>query len=226
MKRLTAWLILVMIVGSAVLAQAGDIKVKAIITNEPGWDAMTIFPPGAAPEIFAMFKTKGAQQGDKIRGVWIAEDIGDAAPANTKINETTVTLERDTDKGQFSISEPKKFWPPGKYRIDIYANGELATKVSFIIEAMGKSEKRDAAEKAAGGPPNLEGTWVGYYDDGSKSEYVWRIRQTGSDLAISNVGGQTAKSKGWVQGEKVVAEDFPTTHGKLSADGRKITWSD
>ncbi len=130
------------------------------------------------------------------------------------------------DNGTFSLSQPKNGWPAGQYRVEIYANDELATKVKFAIEAMEKAEKREAAEKAAGGPPDLNGKWTGYYDDGSKSEYVWRIRQTGSTLAISNVGGETAKSKGRVEGEKVVAEDFATTNGKLSPEGTKITWSD
>ena len=74
--------------------------------------------------------------------------------------------------------------------------------------------------------PNLSGKWVGYYEDGSKSEYVWAIHQTGSTLSIENVGGKTAKSKGRVEGDKVVAQDFATQNGKLSADGTRITWAD
>ena len=74
--------------------------------------------------------------------------------------------------------------------------------------------------------PNLSGKWIGYYEDGSKSEYVWAIHQTGSTLSIENVGGKSAKSKGRVEGDKVFAQDFATQNGKLSADGTKITWTD
>jgi hypothetical protein len=229
MKRLTAWLIAMMIVWSAAVAQAGDIKVNAIITSGSGEDPVTIFPP-STPKLFATFKTKGAQKGDKIRGVWIAEDVGSTAPANTKIDEKTVTLDGDTNNGAFWLSQPTKGWPAGKYRVEIYANDELATKVTFTIEAMEKGEKREAAEKAereaAVDVPDLNGKWIGYYEDGSKSEYVWSIRQTGSTLVISNVGGQTAKSKGRIEGNKVFAEDFATKNGKLSADGTKISWTD
>jgi|ERR1043166_526855 hypothetical protein len=73
---------------------------------------------------------------------------------------------------------------------------------------------------------DLSGRWIGYYQDGSKSEYVWSIKQTGSTLSIENVGGKTARSKGHVDGDKVVAEDFATQNGKLSDDGMKIKWSD
>jgi hypothetical protein len=74
--------------------------------------------------------------------------------------------------------------------------------------------------------PSLDGTWIGYYNDGTKSEYVWSIRQAGTTLSIENVGGQTAKSKGRIEGDKVFAQDFATQNGKLSADGTKITWTD
>ncbi len=73
---------------------------------------------------------------------------------------------------------------------------------------------------------DLSGTWNGYYDDGSKSPYVWSIRQNGSTLAIENVGGETAKSKGRIDGNKVIAQDFATQNGTLSADGVRITWTD
>src|SRR4249919_2615576 len=73
---------------------------------------------------------------------------------------------------------------------------------------------------------DLSGKWVGYYNDGTKSEYVWSIRQNGSTLSIENIGGKTAKSKGHVDGDKVVADDFPTKNGKLSEDGMQIKWSD
>lgn len=75
-------------------------------------------------------------------------------------------------------------------------------------------------------PGDISGTWVGYFDDGSKSEYVWSIKQIGSTLAIQNVGGQTARSKGRIDGDKVVAQDFATQNGKLSSDGSRITWTD
>ncbi len=78
----------------------------------------------------------------------------------------------------------------------------------------------------AGGLPDLSGTWVGYYDDGTKSEYVWRIKQTGTTLSIENVGGKPAKSKGHLDGDKVFAQDFATQNGTLSAGGTKISWTD
>lgn len=98
-------------------------------------------------------------------------------------------------------------------------NGKLSADGTKITWTDGVVWKKSAVAE-------LNGKWIGYYEDGSKSEYVWVIRQTGSTLSIENVGGRTAKSKGRVEGDKVFAQDFATQNGKLSADGTKITWTD
>jgi hypothetical protein len=138
MKRALALLIGMMICAS--VARGGDLKVKAVMTTGPKDKPTTIFTTDT-PKVLALFQTKGAQKGDKLRGVWIADDVGDAAPANTKIDEKTLTLEGDTGDGNFSCSKPTKGWPAGKYHLDIYANDELATSVKFTIEAAKKTEK-------------------------------------------------------------------------------------
>lgn len=140
MKRTLALLIGMMI--CAAVARGGDVKVTAVMTTDPKDKPTTLFTPDT-PKVLALFKTKGAQTGDKLRGVWIADDVGDAAPANTKIDETTLTLNGDTDDGNFSCSKPAKGWPVGKYHLDIYANDELATTVKFTIEAAKKAEKTE-----------------------------------------------------------------------------------
>jgi hypothetical protein len=99
-------------------------------------------------------------------------------------------------------------------------NGKLSDDGTKIKWSDGVVWKKEASAA------NLDGTWIGYYLDGSKSEYVWAIKQTGGTLSIQNVGGKTAKSRGRVEGDKIFAQDFATQHGKLSADGTKITWTD
>ena len=73
---------------------------------------------------------------------------------------------------------------------------------------------------------DLAGTWVGYYDDGSKSPYVWSITQKGTIISIKALKGGKATSRGSVQGSKVFAQDFATQNGTVSEDGMKIYWSD
>jgi hypothetical protein len=87
------------------------------------------------PQIYAFWIGDGLKSGDKVRGVWIAEDVGDAAPKDTKIDEAILTAETPTDHSAFSLSKPTKGWPVGQYRIEIYVGDKLAETLKFTIEA-------------------------------------------------------------------------------------------
>ena len=145
MKRTIA--LLIAMIGCGLLAQAGDVKVKATITTGPGAEETTSLAPDT-PKVFAIFKTKGLQKGDKLRGVWIAEDVGKVAPANSKIGEKTLALDEDTDDGDFSLSKPTKGWPVGKYRLEIYVNDKLATTEKFTIKNKAQKESAESEESA------------------------------------------------------------------------------
>jgi outer membrane usher protein FimD/PapC len=87
------------------------------------------------PKLYAFFRSTGTSKDDKFRGVWIADDVGGAAPANTKIDEASLAADQDNFYGAFSLTKPTNGWPPGKYHIDIYVNDDLATTVKFTIAA-------------------------------------------------------------------------------------------
>ena len=145
MKRTFALAILGVICIAA--ARAGDVSVKATMTTDPEDDPTTVFASDTS-KIYAIFKTKGAKNGDKARGVLIADDVGDAAPANTKVLDTTITLEGDTEDGDFNFSKPTNGWPVGKYHIDIYVNDELATTAKFTVKAAKKKSKDEEEEES------------------------------------------------------------------------------
>lgn len=148
MKRILVLLIAMIVCAEAV--RAGDVKVEAVMTASPGGEETTSFAPDTS-KVFALFKTEGAQQGDKIRGVWIAEDVGDGAPANSKIDEKALTMDGDTDDGDFSLSKPTKGWPLGKYRLEIYANDKLVTTTKFTIGSSKEEESAESEESSEGG---------------------------------------------------------------------------
>jgi hypothetical protein len=86
------------------------------------------------PDIYAFWKGEALAVGDKIEVVWIAEDIGDAAPKETKILEGNVKVYKPDDEGAFSLSRPRgRVWPVGKYRVDLYINGTIAELMKFTI---------------------------------------------------------------------------------------------
>jgi len=125
------------------VANAGVVSVKVRITTGPQDPPSTTFASNT-PTLYAIFKTEGAKAGDKIRGVLIAEDVGDVAPANTKVLETILEMDGDTETGDFTFSKPTNGWPVGKYRLKIYVNDELATTANFTIKA---AEKKSADQE-------------------------------------------------------------------------------
>jgi len=145
MKRAFGWLLGMMICAS--IARGADIKVTAVTSAGEKGKPTAVFAADT-PEIWATFKTNGAKKGDKLLGEWIADDVGEAAPPNTKVFEKTLTLEGDTDAGYFTFLKPTNGWPPGEYHLDIYANDALATRVGFTIEHV-KTTETTSKESAA-----------------------------------------------------------------------------
>ena len=145
MKRTFALAILGVICIAA--ARAGDVSVKVTMTTGPDDDPTTVFASDTF-KIYAMFETKGAKSGDKARGVLIADDVGDAAPAKTKVLDTAITLEGDTTDGDFNFSKPTNGWPVGKYHIEVYVNDELATTAKFTVKAAKKQSKDEEEEES------------------------------------------------------------------------------
>jgi len=131
MKRIIALFAAIMVFASA---HSGEVKVESVIAVDGDTKPASTFASDV-PKLFAFFRSKGTEKGDKLRGVWIAEDVGEAAPANTKIDEVTVTGDEDDFHGAFSLSKPDKGWPVGKYRVEIYDGDELATTVKFSVTA-------------------------------------------------------------------------------------------
>jgi hypothetical protein len=128
--------------------RASNVSVDAIMAKGRNGKPTTNFPADF-PKIYAMFKTKGIKDGDKVRGVLTAEDVGDVAPPNTKVLDKTLALDGDTDDGDFNFSKPTNGWPVGKYRVEIYVNDELATTTKFTIKAA-KSKKASEEEESSG----------------------------------------------------------------------------
>lgn len=159
MKRALALLSGMMICAS--VARGGDVKITAVTATGPKDKPTTIFTP-ETPEVWALLEIEGAKKGDKLRSVWIADDVGDAAPPNTMILEKTVIVEGDIDAGNLSCTKPAKGWSAGKYHLDLYANDKLAATAKFTVEAAPeKTEKEQVAtypngETAAGPKLNLK----------------------------------------------------------------------
>ena len=113
MKRALVLLVGMMICTAG--ARGADPKITAVTATGEYEKPTTTFTPDT-PKVWVLIKYPGAKHGDKIRSVWVADDVGDAAPANTKIIEDSMTVGLLDNSGSFSMTKPNNGWPVGKYQ--------------------------------------------------------------------------------------------------------------
>ncbi len=105
---------------------------EAILTATPEGKAAETFKT-TQPTIYLLWKGETLKKGDKLRAVWIAEDVGEAAAKNTKIDEYSIEAPGPKSEGTMSLSSPEKGWPVGTYRVDFFVGDELKLKLPFTI---------------------------------------------------------------------------------------------
>jgi hypothetical protein len=117
----------------AVAQSTGTKSIHAFLAVGEKSKPITTFSSDVS-RIYVFWKGQALEVGDKIHSVWIAEDIGDAAPKESKILEGEVTVYKADEDGAFSLSRPGgKIWPVGKYRVELQINRSLAEVVKFKI---------------------------------------------------------------------------------------------
>jgi len=108
-------------------ASTANISDAWMSTDEEGTERVTVF--AQETEFYAQVDLQNAPDDTTLKAVWIAVEVQDTDP-NFVINET----EFATGDGQvhFTLSNDN-LWPTGKYKVDLYMNGELANTLEFEV---------------------------------------------------------------------------------------------
>ncbi len=112
------------IVASVTLAQdvKGDLK-------EPV-NPTTVFKPESI--FHAVTAIQNAPANSKFTATWFANDVGSAAPCNTKIDSADVVTSGSANI-DFSL-KPTANWPAGTYRVQVSVNGVVDTIKTFSVK--------------------------------------------------------------------------------------------
>ena len=110
-----------------------DVQNQACVGPTDQFDA-------TVPVVHVLYKTRDLPKtGDTYVIQWIAEDVGQAAPANTVIATVNEAV-KDVTAGAPSyvlttqLTTPTKGWPVGKYRVEIKLADKLVTAAHFTIK--------------------------------------------------------------------------------------------
>lgn len=102
------------------------------VGKDPAGAATNLFSQ-KVEKIYARWEGHGLREGAAIRVLWIAENVGDVAPANYKIDETKATATAPDSRGVFTLSRPDDGWAPGDYRVEFYVDDALLDTVRLKI---------------------------------------------------------------------------------------------
>ena len=110
-----------------------DVQDDACVGRTDHFDA-------TVPVVHVTYKTKDLPKtGETYVIQWIAEDVGQAAPANTVIATLDepvkdVPASADNYVVNSQLTKPTKGWPIGKYRVEIKLGDKLVTTARFTIQ--------------------------------------------------------------------------------------------
>jgi len=108
-------------------ASTANISDAWMSADEDGTERVTAFAQDAV--FYAQVDLQNAPDDTTLKAVWIAVEVQDTEP-NFVINETELA----TGDGlvHFTLSNDN-LWPIGKYKVDLYINGELASTLEFEV---------------------------------------------------------------------------------------------
>ena len=102
------------------------------VTGERDGTPQTEFKSDAR-QIFVRWSGVNLPVGAILRVTWIAEDVGEVAPANFVIDEMETELETAEFGARFTLSRPTDGWAAGKYRVEVSLGEEVLQKLSVTI---------------------------------------------------------------------------------------------
>lgn len=110
-------------------------KLVAGVSSQAIGDFETDFSQNV-PNLYARWQGRGLRDHAKVRAVWIAENVGDIAPPNYRIDEAETIATSPEARGAFTLSRPPNGWAAGNYRVEFYLEGTLVESVRIKIHGL------------------------------------------------------------------------------------------
>jgi hypothetical protein len=105
-------------------------RLSVWVSNQPVGGSQTEFSK-ATQNLYARWVGHGLRENSKVRAVWIAEEVGDVAPPNYKIDDAVAIASAPDAHGMFTLSRPDDGWASGSYRVEFYLDETLVETVKL-----------------------------------------------------------------------------------------------
>jgi hypothetical protein len=98
----------------------------------PALDGSPIYPSDTFPPVTELYAVFRGAKGHTLKHSWVAVDVGEVAPPNTEIVNGTLDISNVT-QGNMHLTTTQSPLPLGKYRLDVYVDGNLWKSAPFRI---------------------------------------------------------------------------------------------
>ncbi|EDY38752.1 hypothetical protein CPCC7001_1631 [Cyanobium sp. PCC 7001] len=120
------------------LPRAGAIAALALLAPGPlpAQPTRTYTPDGfefplSTPRFTYHFAT-GSRSGSRFEGTWFAETV-EGVPSDQRIDSASVDTKPGQESVFFTLAPTRTPWPPGLYRLEIRADGQLVHQERFVL---------------------------------------------------------------------------------------------
>lgn len=223
LPRWPTWVLLLIWVSGWLVAPAWAAprpKVADILLSGPDRSAAS---PGLSfstetPVIHAQVKLTGSRPGIRIAASWVAVDA--LSTPDYPIAGDEVTLDKSgRAQADFQLERPERGWPPGRYRLEVRLDGQLAKQLAFSIGVEADSQAM-APAPPPGPADQLLGAWACRGNQGASSlDFLSgeQLSYNGEQLGYARGDGvlRVFQAYGWV--------DYPYRH---TATGLEIRLPD
>jgi hypothetical protein len=110
-------------------ASTANISSATLARDPDGQQATTVFAP--QDTFYLIVELANAPDDTTVRAVWTAIEAEGVDP-NFFIDEAELTSGSATLTFDLANNQP---WPPGRYKVDLYLNGELEQTLEFTVQA-------------------------------------------------------------------------------------------
>jgi hypothetical protein len=146
-RSLLLWLACLVIVhGSAEAQPAAGSNLELCLAAAADYSPVYpthVFPAGTTREVTAVVRLGKGESYKKLEASWIAVDAAKAAP-NQVISKTTLPVRGD--RGAIHMRAGARGLPPGKYKLEVTADGEPWRAVEFSVVPVEAPEVKQPAD--------------------------------------------------------------------------------
>jgi hypothetical protein len=118
---------------TALAAQAGAPRYEKLMLTDvkDGQTARQTFD-SKTKKIYLSAWLTDVPQGAKLKSVWFAEK-NNVTPDNYRLDSVELVVRGKMNRVTYSLSKPKKGWPVGTYRLELFIDDKLTDTVRFSV---------------------------------------------------------------------------------------------